>query len=1119
MQVNNKIPFRVETVYGWFFFSGMAALIYQVVWARQLELIFGSTLFAVSAILSAFMAGLALGSFYIGKLADRRGKPLTVYILLEVGIGVYAVLTPYLFKILPFLEKNIPQIYSSGGLSFSLVSVVFSFVVLIVPTFLMGGTLPTATRFIVGNYSELGKRIGRLYFINTLGAAAGASLAGFILIAAFGLVLTTVIAAMFNWLIAFTAFLMLRSINRSHMPEIAPFTHPENDPPAPPSDLETPTPARQHVILLIGYGLAGFAALGLEVLWTRTLIMFIGSTVYAFSLMLMAILSGIALGSLLMAPRTDVNRHRLLIYFAAIEVALGISVIAITPLLGQYPLVFLKLFMEYEDSFWLLQILEFGLVFVTLLVPTTLMGAAFPVISKLYASDLKRLGQRIGDIYAVNTFGCVLGPLAMSFLLIPLVGIQKSIGIAAVIYLFVGFMVLSLSPRIRPRGKAVTGLVLAAIMVTGIALPQWTKEMISSGVYFHGQSYASAGGLEEAKAVMLQRKIIFYKEGQLATVAVFDHPTGSRVLTINGKVDASSIADMGTQLYVAHMPMLLHPDPKKALMIGIGSGSTLGAMSLHPEVERIDAVEIEPAVIEAAKYMKEMNHDVVNNPRVRMLAGDGRNFILNSPEKYDVIVTQPSNMWVSSSSNLFSKEVFELYKGRLAENGIVGQWMYVYRIDEDDLKTMINTFRSVFPNTIIWGNYFYPDILLIGSLKPLEIDYANFSARVLREPVKSDLGRIQADDPMTMLSYFQMDEAAVAGYTAGASINTDDRPRLEFSAPKNMYLATTEVNLEGMKPYQSNLAPRLKNVGDRAIMERVEKSYQAKRHIIDGVILMAQGETADAATAWEAALEQDPDDRTVKRQLADTYLSIGKWFYDSGSYEDAFRYYRRVAELQPPNAQTYLYLGLVSNSLGRKDDGAKYLDMALKVKPGDATIHYEIGHGFLSSRQLDEAVTHFTEAVRLDPRLFTALASRGYAWHELGKYDQALSDYNEVLRLDPGFLRIYLDRARAYYEKGDYAKALADLDHLLGKQDMAGAYDLRSLILIHQKEYDRALRDSQKASTMDPLMPLPYYRRGAIYQGLGKKAEAIDAYERFLLFPVDEGLKESARQELAKLKK
>lgn len=1114
----NKIPLRVEIVYGWFFFSGLAALIYQVVWARQLELIFGSTLFAISAILSAFMAGLALGSFYIGKIADRKRKPLTLYILLELGIGVYAVLTPYLFKILPFLEKNIPQIYSSGGLSFSLVSVVFSFIVLIFPTFLMGGTLPTATRFIVGNYSELGKRIGRLYFINTLGAAAGAFLAGFILIAALGLTLTTVLAACFNWLIAFTAFLMLRNINRSHAPQLAPFTSGDQDPPASPSDLETPTPAGQRLVLLVGYGLAGFAALGLEVLWTRTLIMFIGSTVYAFSLMLMAILAGIALGSLLMSPRTDVSRQKLLLFFALIEIALGISVIAITPLLGQYPLVFLKLFNDYQNSFWLLQIAEFVLVFLTLLIPTTLMGAAFPVISKLYASDFKRLGQRIGDIYAINTFGCVLGPLAMSFLLIPFLGIQKSITFAAIIYLVVGFMVLSLSPRLRTRGKAAAGVLLAAIMVVGMLLPPWTRELISSGVYFHAQSYTDGGGLDSARDIMLQRKIIFYKEGQLATVAVFTHPSGSKVLTINGKVDASSIADMGTQLFVAHMPMLLHPDPRKGLMIGLGSGSTLGAMALHPEVERIDAVEIEPAVIEAAEYMKEMNHDVVNNPKLRILAGDGRNFILNSQEKYDVIVTQPSNMWVSSSSNLFSREVFELYKERLAENGLVGQWMYIYRIDGSDLKTMINTFRSVFPHTVIWGNFFYPDILLTGSVKPITIDYQNFSARVQRDPVKSDLARIGADDAMTLLGYFQMDEDAVARYASGSRINTDDRPQLEFSAPRNMYRRTSEDNLAGMKPFQSNIAPLVKNIPDQKIVDQLKKNYDAKAFIIDGVIAEGRGESAEAMNSWELALERDPDNKSLRSTLADTYLSIGKWYYERDDWQQSFTYYRRVVELQPPNAQAYIYLGTISNSLGRKDEALKYFETALQLKPTDAGIHYEIGHAFLGIFELEKAIAHFDEAIKLDARLFTAFASRGYARQELGKYDEALADYNQALQADPGFNRLYLDRARVYYEKGDYGKALDDLNYLLGRQDLARAYDLRSLILIHQKEFEKALKDSQRASSLDATLPLPYYRRGAIYQAQGKKAEAIDSYQRFLLFPTEENLQESARQEIAKLK-
>ena len=986
-----KSPLDVRIVFGWFFFSGMAALIYQVVWARQLELIFGSTLFAVSAILSAFMGGLALGSFYIGKLADKRGNPLKLYIFLELGIGIYAVLTPYLFKILPLLEKSIPQLYSSGGLSFSLVSVVFSFIVLIIPTFLMGGTLPTATRFIVGNYHELGLKIGRLYFINTIGAAAGAFLAGFILIAAFGLAFTTLCAALFNWLIAFTAFLVLRRTVRGGAPQTETPTPAETSSAGNPETAER-VPRSQGLVLLIGYGLAGFAALGLEVLWTRTLVMFIGSTVYAFSLMLMAILAGIAVGSLVMAPRTDVSRRRLLVYFAVIEIALGISVIAITPLLGQYPLLFFKLFVNYESSFWLLQILEFFIVFLTLLVPTTLMGAAFPVISKLYTADVKNLAGRIGDIYAVNTFGCVLGPLAVSFLLIPLLGIQHSITVAAGLYLLVGLMALSLSARMKTQAKAAAGLMLAAILLFSIAIPPWTPELISSGVYFHADSYNDDDSMAAARSIMLSKKVVFYKEGQLATVGVFDHPSGSRILTINGKVDASSMADMGTQLFIAHMPMLLHPDPKKAFMIGLGSGSTLGAMALHPEVESIDAVEIEPAVVEAADYMTDSNHGVVHDTKVKMIVSDGRNFILNSRERYDVIVAEPSNMWVSASSNLFSREVFELYRSRLSEGGLVGQWMYVYRIDPDDLKTMINTFRTVFPHMTVWGNYFYPDILLIGSVKPLEIDFQNFSRRVQEPRVKQDLARIDADDPLTLLGYFQMDEDSVASYASGGSVNTDDAPRLEFSAPRNMYRRTTESNLESMKPYQSSLVPLLKNTSDPEVVRRLENNYRAKSDIIDGVVLNGRGQAVEAVDAWESALKQDPDNLSLRRQLADTYMSIGNWHNANKEFEEALTYYQRVVELQPPNASAYIYLGQISESLGRKDDAVKFLGMAAQLKPADAGLRYDIAKGLMATGAFQSALAYLTEAIRLNPAMTTAYASRGYALQELGKYTEALAD-------------------------------------------------------------------------------------------------------------------------------
>lgn len=1134
---------RIEpVVLAWFFLSGMAALIYQVIWARELELVFGSTLYAVSTILSVFMAGLALGSILFGKIADKHLTPIRLYGLLEVGIGIYALLTPWAFKLLTVIQQSLPDFLRGTSAGFNPFSFVFSFVILIIPTTCMGGTLPILSKSIVRSYQELGAKVSTLYFINTLGAAFGAFLAGFVFIAAFGMMASTFIAALVNLAVGVSAIGVQKlysvpATGEDGSPQAKkPLSNPPFQPdgmvkdensgtqagtPVPPGDYFrsnglTRIPRRLALTLLIGYGFAGFSALGLEVLWTRVLALVVGSSVYAFSLMLVAILMGIAVGSLLGVRLVDRARN-LWFWFAVIELALGVAVVLITPILGEAQLYFLDIFLNYQSSFDLLLAVEFVAIFLILMIPTTLMGLAFPIASKIYARDLRHLASHIGDIYAANTIGAIVGPLAVSFILIPLIGIQKSIVELASIYLAIGVAVIvGISwGRVFVRVVLPVALVIVVIAVNSL-LPAWNKLVVTSGVYYQMASYYDPSGKASARELMTNRNLLFYKEGQLATVSVAQG-RGQKVLTINGKVDASTSTDLGTQLLVAHLPLLLHKEPKKVLAIGLGSGITLGAILKHAEVERVDMVEIEPAVVEAARFFEVENNGALKDPRTNIVVNDARNFVISTSEKYDVISAEPSNPWVSHSSTMFSKEVFELYKKIINDDGVVMQWFHLYRMGNDDLRMIIKTFLSVFPHTTLWGKANSPDIILIGGLKPLTINFAEFNQKIQVNSISQDLARIDSNDVFQMLNYFLMDEANLAKYAGAYPVNTDDRPRLEFSAPRNLYASTIGINLESMNGYRGNAMAVLIGVSNPVVPAKLQTDYLAREKAIQAQIYREWGYWDKAVEEWESSLAINPLYRISRESYSEALESRGEDAWRDGNGAMASRLFTRAAELTPEKASPRLNLGLLALASNHPELAVIHLSEAVRINPLDSFNNYSLGNAYSRVGDYQKAWEYYTKAINIEPGNANAYANRAFASNRMGRKEDALSDYGMAITLSPRLAEAIVNRGLIYYHENNFGQALIDFSQAVRLEPTANNYDFRALALIRAGQYDEALEDVIKANQLDPDLPLPWYRRGFIYEKKGQRAEALAAYRRFVALSNDQEMVAEAKIAISRL--
>jgi spermidine synthase len=956
------------------------------------------------------MAGLALGSFIFGRVADRSKNPLRLYALLQMGIGAYVMLTPLIFSGLSAVQVSIYGALPVGSGGVTVLRVLLSFLVLIVPTTLMGGTLPVIARFFVRREEEVGGGIGNLYFINTLGAVFGAFLAGFVLIPYIGVLASTFLAASIDLAIG-VGFYFLQKYKIKPVEQPPPEEEVIEGAPVQPQPgkkqlkrLERDERKRARLgpavysrtmkwVVFAGFAFGGLASLRLEVSWTHVLSMVLGSSVYAFSLMLTAFLLGIALGSAIAAKFVDRVRH-LWVYFFVVQVLIGIAVVVLNPLLGELPLMFVRVFSGLQQNFWLLQFVEFLLLLLIMLVPTLLMGAAFPIAARIYTDDIEHMGGSVGRLYAGNTFGSMVGPLLTGFLIIPLIGIQWSISLVSIIYMaiavavfIVGFrshlkipgMVLKGSTRVA---TAVAGVTVLAVLVTNILIPalgSWDKHILTSGVFLYAEEYYQSSESWSDK-LRGTSHLVYYDEGLLATVAVYDLSDGNRVLRIDGKADGSSFGDLTTELLSGHLPMLLHDKPEEVLLIGLGTGITLGAVEIYPSVVSVEAVEIEGAVIEAATYFSEANGDALNNEKLTMIQADARNYVLaqtKADRKYDVITAEPSNPWMAGNSILFTREQFERYERILNDDGIVCQWIHYYSMGEQDLKTVLGTFTDVFPNTSLWRTE--SDLLLIATKGEQSIDFGALNARLQQEDVLNDLKRVDVNDVYDFLGTFLMGPTALADFADGAPIHTDNNPVLQFSAPQNLHNITSikdnAWSLQSSAQRIEDIDSFLTNYEDEVnFSEEIQKQRGFFIHYTDAVINLEN-----------ALNSQREGDNVAVTEYANAVIAALEAILSTGA-NDAYAHRR---------------LGSIHMAGGELDGSVDQLEKAVNLNPSYAPAWIDLGNVYLIMGQLQEAINSYSSAINLVKDNALLYNMRGDVYLQMDNQDAASADHDKARDLYP----------------------------------------------------------------------------------------------------------------------
>lgn len=1036
-----------------FLISGAVGLIYEVLWIRMLGLVFGYTVFAMTTVLASFMGGLGLGSYLFGRIADRSRRLLTFYGMLEVGIGLYCFLLPTFLGWVSELYLWISRIYGLSYITFSIIQFCLVAFLLVPPTCLMGATLPVLVRFFVREEVSLGRQIGLLYSVNTLGAVLGALLAGYWLVPMLGIQTTLRLAVIVNIGVGSLVIVFDRHLQRLSTIEAAVYPRPDIV-----SEESSPLPVpgwtRTAWIVASGFGASGAASMIYEVTWTRTLSLILGSSTYAFTAMLVAFLCGIAGGSWAFA-RFSGRRRVQASTFGLLQVGIGMSGLILIPVFGRMPIWFLELF-QFSQAPWFIQVIQFVVSFSVMLLPTLLIGATFPCVVRVLSRGIARVGNDTGWIYAVNTAGAIFGTTLAGFVGVPVLGVQWTMRIGVLVNLLVALVVL-LAAGERERGRlrgllagAATTAALAAVM-----LPQWDPALMSSGVAIYGPKYLSILRSGEFGQSDWQPEVLYYRDGISATVSV--HRDGPRIsLRVNGKTDAGNTGDMHTQLFSGHIPMLLHPNPKRVLVIGLGSGVTAGAVAQYP-VEQIDVIEIEPAVVEASRFFATENRNVLADPRVRMIVADGRNFLMNVKVPYDIIISEPSNPWIRGLATLFTREFFALAKSRLAPGGLMLQWIQSYSIATDDLRMVAATFRTAFPHSTFWNTQM-GDNFLLGSAGPLPVSLPRIQQQFEASPtLRQDFARVGLQTPLGFLADYLLGPSDLARFANHAPLNTDDSLWLEFSAPRSLYeIGNAELNYRILRSYRSTDLP-LMTTTDQAQVETA-----AGRDTL-GRAFLGKGFPAEAEAEFAQALRLDPlhaDSRLGYAQVliqrgivlqgvkildevlarndkeAQAYFLMGVAYQQQGMLETALEAFNRAAIAAPDNLEYRLRLAALLRERKEWDQALTEYEAARRLRPSDALVLISLAEVLLSQGKSGDALA-LLQPILADPRTQPAV-TRGKVLHLIGaahlrakQAAEAIASLEAAIRLDPLEPGPRLDLSRAYEASGNLERAADTLDRLL----------------------------------------------------------------------------------------
>lgn len=1017
-----------------FFLSGACGLIYEVVWTKLLTLVIGSTTYSIATVLVAFMGGLALGSYIGGRIIDRKGDPLLTYGILEGLVGLYCLLVPLFVRSTePLLAFFYNRYYTNQFLLFSLARFVLCALILLVPTTMMGATLPVLSKFFVKRREQFGWGVGRLYAINTFGAVVGSFGSGFVLLPALGKWLTIVSAASANLLICAIVMAYWFIFERHREKPMAENIVERSSAPLQELPVEKAVSGAVVTVVLLAYAANGFAGMSYQIAWTRALSLSFGTSAYSFSLILTVFILGLAFGSGVGARIVDRLRNPVAV-FGWVEALIGFSAIGAIYGLGRLPMWMVWVMIRFQSNWNSLLAVQFALVLGLIFLPTFLMGTTFPLAVRIVGLGRSGVGRPVGLAYGWNTAGAILGSFIGGFVFIPFVGLQRTITIANGINWVAGAFLLGMGWTVMESKASRWRWPLAWVpfafgALATVLIPSWDRYILDSGPFMYAETYVA--DLKDRgitlKNAMSENEIIFHSEGMDATVSVMKMKNSSVLfLRIDGKTDASTGGDMPTQELVGHIPMLLYEgEPRDVLVIGLATGVTVGSVTRYP-VKRIDVVEISKAVVEASRQFNNWNYNVLGDPRVNLIVGDGRNHIKLTDTKYDVIISEPPNPWIAGLSTLFTREYFKSAGDRLNRGGVFCCWLQAYRMRPQEFETVIKTFLDVFPNATMWESIQGIDYILVGKKEPYLFDFKEVQRRLENPAVKDDLKRIEVNDISRFFSFFFMSPGSLADVSGDAEIHTDDRLQLEYRTPRyininlfpELYSAVLRfgenpLNMRIFKP-SAELPEEFK--------EKLSRYVESRGLFLQAMYRDLRRQLEDARDLYERSLAMNPESKAAKQNLFDLLKDMGVMLVKKGKYDRALELYARAAELDPKANIIDDRIGAVYLAMGKNEEAREAFLRALNKYPQDALAQFNLGYIELMKDNYPAAQKWFDSALSVYPDYPDALNGRGVIAAKFQRMDEAARYYERAIKLRPDFALAHKNLGMALVSSGGRAK-------------------------------------------------------------------------------------------------
>ena len=880
-----------------FYFSGIAALTYEVLWVRHLGLIFGNTVYAAATVMMTYMIGLAVGAHYAGRLANRIKNPLKIFGILELATAFYALCIPFIFDLIQFSYKFVSANISDSMILLTVVRVFLSLVLLLIPTAMMGATLPVLAKGFLSKIDYFGSRLGLLYGVNTLGAVSGVLLAGFLFIPKLGMFNSNILAVSLDALVGISALLISSfSFKKSLLNEDEKIN----------KNLSILKSSSVRW-LLIAIGFSGFISLAMEVVWFRALILVFGSTTYSFSAMLGIFLVGLSIGSLIISKYADKIKNPALI-FGCSALLIGVYTLLSLYFFTMMPEVLLRGLMIDSLPSWKKMIgLKFLITLIFLLIPTILFGISFTAATKAVRQEMSTSSEAVGEATMFNTIGAAIGAFFGGFILLPNAGMQMGLIICSCMALLLGALLLwHYIFSVRKRYLIIFSTLLV-LFIFSFFPPKWDRQIISAGPYFSPWGYIRNGEIIFEEKLNAER-LLYFNEGVTSTISVVRDLSEDLHYCSQGKTEADTTErSMMLQRMMGHLPMLFHSNPQQVLNIGLGAGVTFGAVSCYP-AEHLEVVEFEPSVVNVARLWGSKNHNVLDHPNVTVTINDGRNHLFTTSKTYDVITSDPFEPVMAGAANLYTVDFFELAKSKLSSNGIMAQYLPLYELSYNDYQMIMRSFAEVFPDCIVFFTGF--DTILLGAKNNKSLDLPIASEKFEIKEVKNSLAEIGFDSPEMLLSMFVARLSDKNKIWDAGDLNTDNRPHIEFSAPKSTFHYTPAQNQAVLLKHYSSIPNELIEQLTLKQREDVLMAHKAMKILLEANI--EQSKASDKITQLpseevlysvtrklESAVNLSPNNPVIINEYCANMIIIADSQKNKGNLDQAFLSYNEILKYKP----------------------------------------------------------------------------------------------------------------------------------------------------------------------------------------------------------------------------